>query len=132
MEGMDFSYVRLLVVDYAACFRFYRDMMGLDVKLGDERSGYAELQTGNVTIALFGRQAMAQVVNNADVPVDSQAQDRFVVIFAVADVDAAYNALQQRGIVFITPPTDRPDWNIRTAHFRDPDGNLIEINRRLS
>jgi catechol 2,3-dioxygenase-like lactoylglutathione lyase family enzyme len=119
-------------VDYAACFRFYRDMMGLDVKLGDESSGYAELQTGNVTIALFGRQAMAQVVKTSDVPVDGNAQDRFVVIFAVADVDAAYNSLQQRGVVFITPPTDRPDWNIRTAHFRDPDGNLIEINRRLS
>jgi catechol 2,3-dioxygenase-like lactoylglutathione lyase family enzyme len=26
---------------------------------------------------------------------------------------------------------DRPEWGIRTAHFRDPDGNLIEINQPL-
>lgn len=27
--------------------------------------------------------------------------------------------------------TRLPDWGIRTAHLRDPDGNLIEINQPL-
>ncbi|WP_343423381.1 hypothetical protein [Candidatus Flexifilum breve] len=24
-------------------------------------------------------------------------------------------------------PTNRPDWSMRTVHFRDPDGNLVEL-----
>lgn len=36
------------------------------------------------------------------------------------------------GVELATPATDRPDWGIRTAHFRDPAGNLIEIKQRLS
>ena len=30
------------------------------------------------------------------------------------------------------PPTDRPDWGIRVAYVRDPDGTLIGLFRSLS
>ena len=33
----------------------------------------------------------------------------------------------QKGVEFAVGPTDRPDWYLRTAHFRDPEGNLIEL-----
>ena len=49
----------------------------------------------------------------------------------VEDVAAACRHLQSHGIPLTTPMTDHPDWGIRTAHFRDPDGNLIEINCSL-
>jgi lactoylglutathione lyase len=32
------THVRLLVDDYDACFRFYRDMLGLEPTFGDEAS----------------------------------------------------------------------------------------------
>lgn len=51
--------------------------------------------------------------------------------FEVDDVDVAYQQLRDKGITFVTEPLDRPDWGIRTAHFRDPDGNLIEIYNNL-
>jgi catechol 2,3-dioxygenase-like lactoylglutathione lyase family enzyme len=54
-----------------------------------------------------------------------------VLCFDVGDVDATHRALAGQGVVFLTPPTDRPAWMIRTAHFRDPDGNLVEINAPL-
>jgi predicted enzyme related to lactoylglutathione lyase len=131
MKMLNFSYVRLLVPDYPACFRFYRDVMDFNVSTGDEQSGYAELQTGNVTIALFDRQAMAQAINNTAPPLTAECQDRFALIFAVPDVDEMYAKLKERGAHMIQAPVDRPDWDIRTAHFRDPVGNLIEINTRL-
>jgi predicted enzyme related to lactoylglutathione lyase len=46
----------------------------------------------------------------------------------VEDVDAACLELQKKGIAILVPPIDRPAWTIRTAHFKDPDGNIIEIN----
>jgi catechol 2,3-dioxygenase-like lactoylglutathione lyase family enzyme len=131
MTTLDFSYVRLLVADYPACVRFYRDMLGFTPKLGDEHSHYAELQTGNVTIALFERQAMAAAIGTTELPVSATSQDRAALIFAVDNVDEATTQLKNKGISFVAEPVDRPDWDIRTAHFRDPDGTLIEINSRL-
>lgn len=28
---------------------------------------------------------------------------------------------------FVTEPHDRPEWVMRVAHLRDPEGNLIEL-----
>ena len=53
------------------------------------------------------------------------------IIFQVDDVEMEYNRLKEKGVVFICVPTERKDWNVKTAHFRDLDGNLIEINQRL-
>ena len=58
-------------------------------------------------------------------------QDTVVVILQVANVDNAYKELKEKGVEFITTPEDRKEWVIRTAHLRDPDGNLIELNEPL-
>jgi catechol 2,3-dioxygenase-like lactoylglutathione lyase family enzyme len=47
-------------------------------------------------------------------------------------VNQAYSDLSGKGVVFITGPHDRPEWGIRVAHFRDPDGTLIEVYQSLS
>lgn len=129
--NLDMNYIRLLVADYPACFAFYRDVLGLPVVRGDEMSGYAEFQPGNVRLALFGRNDMSKVVGTTDKPFVAECQDHAVVIFAVPNVDEACEHLQSKGVSIITTPTDRADWGIRTAHFRDPDGTLIEINAPL-
>ena len=38
---MKFSNVRLLVKDFAKCFKFYSEQLGLEPAWGDENSGYA-------------------------------------------------------------------------------------------
>jgi len=50
-------------------------------------------------------------------------------VFGVENVDTACIVLQEQGVQLLTQSTDRADWGIHTAHFRDPDGNLIEINQ---
>jgi len=50
----------------------------------------------------------------------------------VKDIETSVDELREKGVVFINEIHDRPDWGIRVAHFRDPDGNLIEINTPLS
>jgi catechol 2,3-dioxygenase-like lactoylglutathione lyase family enzyme len=126
-----YSHTRLLVADYAACFRFYRDLLGFEPVFGDETSGYADFATGEVTLALFDRHEMAEAVGTTGKPSWTDAQDRVALIFSVDSVDAAYTELRAKGISFIAEPADRPDWGIRVAHLRDPDGNLIEIYHSL-
>jgi predicted enzyme related to lactoylglutathione lyase len=98
---------------------------------GDENSGYADFKTGQTTIALFSRQEMAEAISTANNGKSTAGLDTVALIFAVENVDAAYAALQAKGVTFTAEPQDHPDWGIRTAHFRDPAGNLIEINQSL-
>jgi len=126
---MELTHIRLLVSDFPGCFRFYRDVLGLAPGFGDENGVYAAFPVGAARIALFRRDLMAEAVGTQSRPAEAEAQDRVAVIIAVPDVDAAYEAIKNRGGSFINPPHDRPDWSIRCAHLRDPDGNLIEINK---
>lgn len=129
---LQFTHVRLLVTDYPACFRFYRDVISLEAAWGDENSGYADFKSGQTTIALFDQQEMASAIGATNNGANTTATDTVALIFAVENVDAAYAALQAKGVTFTAAPQDHPDWGIRTAHFRDPAGNLIEINQSLN
>ncbi|HET7324567.1 MAG TPA: VOC family protein [Halococcus sp.] len=126
-----FTHTRLLVTEYTACFQFYRDVIGFEVNWGNEDGRYADFQTGETTLALFDRESMAESIGTADKPIDTDSQDRVALIFAVDSVDESYQQLSECGVEFLSEPTDRPDWGIRAAQFRDPDGTLIEINRPL-
>jgi catechol 2,3-dioxygenase-like lactoylglutathione lyase family enzyme len=125
------THVRLLVSDFKACFRFYRDVMGFAVDWGDEDTAYAAFNAGDAMLALYRRGLMAEAVGNEDKPFHAESQDTAAVIFLVDAVDATFALLESKGVNFVTEPEDRPSWGVRTAHFRDPDGNLLEINQGL-
>jgi catechol 2,3-dioxygenase-like lactoylglutathione lyase family enzyme len=126
------SHIRLLVSDFDTMFRFYRDVMGFDVTWGEEGSGYADFKAGDGTqLAINQRSVMAAVVRSESLPLAAEPIDRFALIFGVQHVDGAVEHLSGRGATFVTEPADRPEWGIRTAHLRDPEGNLIELNSPL-
>ncbi|RNL84340.1 VOC family protein [Halostreptopolyspora alba] len=126
------SYIRLLVEDYASSFRFYRDVMRFPVLWGAESTRYAEFDVGSPTrLALNEREAMAEALGTTGRDAALPGQDRVSVIFEVDDVDASAAELVTAGAPQVSPPQDRPVWGIRAAHFRDPDGYLLEVNRPL-
>ena len=126
---MKFSNVRLLVKDYAKCFKFYSEQLGLEPAWGDENSCYASFKVadGIEGFALFASDFMAPAVGNEDKVQPSDCREKSMVSFEVENVDDAYQTLMAKGIRFINQPTDMPDWGMRTVHFRDPEENLIEL-----
>ena len=124
---MRLTHVRLLVNDFPGCFRFYRDVMGFEPSFGDESGPYADFDAGSVMLALFDRRLMAEAIRNEGKPVFADAMDPVALVLNVDDVDETWADLAARGVPVVAPPMDRPLWGIRTAHLRDPDGNLIEI-----
>lgn len=124
-------HVRLLVADFPACFRFYRDVLGFAAGYGVEDEAYADFLVGDQTLALFRRELMAEAVGTSEKAATADAQDRIALVLATDEVDQAVAALRARGVSLTAGPQDQTDWGIRVAHFRDPDGNLIEINSPL-
>ena len=120
--------IRLLVERFDACFRFYRDVIGLRPVWGEEGGRYAEFKAGDgMSLALFKRDLMAEAVGTRDLPPDARAQDRAAIILQVDDLEDTVSKLQAKGAALVTEPKDYPAWTIRAAHLRDPDGNLIEL-----
>lgn len=124
--------VRLLVTEYEACYFFYRDTLGFSVGYGSEKEDYASFQTHNAVVAIYKRPLMAEVVGRTDLPMKVECQDRALLHFQVDSVDQTVEQLRAKGVVIVVEPTDRPTWGSRTAHFRDPDGTLIEISQGLA
>ncbi|QFY06638.1 glyoxalase/bleomycin resistance/extradiol dioxygenase family protein [Nonomuraea phyllanthi] len=127
---MDALYPRLLVRDFPACAAFYqavlRELLGAEpVKV---LPGYANWDIGGEAgLVLFARDRIAQAVGTEGLP--GAAQDAAMLVMKVDDVDEATACLARHGATVAAPPQDRPDWapNLRTAHVRDPEGNLIEL-----
>ena len=120
--------VRLLVEDFDACFRFYRDTLALEPVWGEEGGRYADFKVGQGTLlALFKRDLMATTVGTQRLPSDAPAQDRATIVLQTDNLDSMVSSLLAKGVTFVTGPKDYPAWTIRAAHLRDPDGNLIEL-----
>ena len=124
---MKFSNVRLLVKDFAKCFKFYTEQLGLEPAWGDENSGYASFKVadGIEGFALFVSDWMAPSVGNADKQQPVAMREKLMVSFYVDNVDETFAALKAKGVTFISEPTDMPDWGMRTLYLRDPEENLI-------
>ena len=114
---MRFSQVRLLVDDFAAAFRFYRDDLNLETTFG-EGPPYASFRAGDGAVAIFERRGQAETVELAP-PGDSA-----LVVLEVDDVDALVERLRPH---LVSAPVDRADWGGRVAYVRDPSSNLIEL-----
>lgn len=106
--------VMLGVRDLKASLEFYRDKLGLRVKMQEPQLGL--LDAGPVTLGLSpGHVRIAPQVNGAT-----------EVVFHVENVRAARQALIDRGVAFMNEPRQvtPTEW---AAHFRDPDGHLLSI-----
>lgn len=128
---MKLTHVRLLVSDFPACLKFYRDVIGLPAHEGGPTLPYAELPAGNVFLALADRKLMATAADITMPQGGALAPERVTLCLAVEDVDREFARIKAAGAPVVTEPVNRPDWGIRLAHFRDPDGNIVEINKRL-
>ena len=112
----------MLVDDFPASFRFYRDVLGLEPTFGDEGDDYASF----ANVALFvrtGQEAASDL---------RPAGDGALLCLSVDDLDAAVARIESAGGVFLAPAVAQPEWGIRVIYIRDPAGNLIEIHEELA
>jgi len=97
---MRFSNVRLLVKDFAGCFKFYTEQLGLEPAWGDENSGYASFKVadGIEGLALFVSDWMAPSAGNADKQQPVGMREKLMISFSVDNVDETFVALKAKGV----------------------------------
>jgi lactoylglutathione lyase len=125
-----FVTTRLLARDYRTALAFYRDTLGLPVaqQIGDDTGPYCEIGLGQPQddhgrLAIYQRESFSKNVMKLS---ETNHSDSMMIAVHVNDVASAVQQLEASGIRFETPVTDRQEWAIRTAHLRDPEGNLFE------
>ncbi|PFA67141.1 bleomycin resistance protein [Bacillus sp. AFS015802] len=126
---MELTHTRLLVNDYKNCFLFYRDVLGFEVSWGDETSLYGQFKVGNTHLGIFERKQMTDALGTIDYSSKSSC-NRMALIFEVASVEDTYEKLKEK-VEFITMPMEKVEWGMKVAHFRDPEGSLIEIYENI-
>lgn len=129
---MKLNNIRVLVNDFEKSFSFYNEVLGLNCTWGDKNGVYASFDMGLPSaLCIFKAELMAESISGKYEPVNSQSLDKVAIIIEVDDVDKTYDDLKSKSVQFITTPKDMQAWGIRTAHFRDTEGNLLEIFSNL-
>ncbi|MBO4271654.1 VOC family protein [Microbispora triticiradicis] len=139
---MDALYPRVLASRFAECFRFYDGLLtavaGASLVKGDEAGPYANWdRDGEAVLALLDREMLARVTGIAlgtasgggSGGESGGGRDGTMLVLTVDDVGRAAAVAAAGGGSVVAPPVARPEWGptCRTAHLRDPDGNLLEI-----
>lgn len=118
----------LFVKDLDRQREFYENVMGLEREHGDDNS--VAFILGPDALLLINHAAADDLLTPADVDHGDARGARSVMVTVVDDVDAVYDELRAKGVEFIRAPEDR-SWGMRCAHFKDPEGNVWEIHKRL-
>jgi lactoylglutathione lyase len=128
--AFSFTSMRLLVCDFEASRHFYEDLLRLPVEFKADR--YMEFRTADgATLGIFAKPLMPGIKN--DCPRDAEARNNdTVLVMRVVGVDRMAKYLETQRVPQVLPPQDRPDWGVRTAHFLDPSGNLLELLESLA
>lgn len=125
---MKLNCVRLLVGDFDESFRFYTEKLGLNVVWGKPGGDYANFDIGIPGgLSIYKTDLMAKAIGNTEKSLPIDKREKIAIILNVPDVDKTYRELAEKGVPFINEPKDMTGWGMRAAHFRDPEGNLLEI-----
>lgn len=128
---MDFryTYTRLNVENFQACKSFYQEVMGLNIKFEDDMDEYVEFDANAIRLTLFNRKKLTDFIPTSE-PLSYDPHNAQVVLsFQVQNLDDAIAYLKSHGVEILAPATNYPDRGFLSTCFRDPDGNLIELEQ---
>jgi catechol 2,3-dioxygenase-like lactoylglutathione lyase family enzyme len=124
---MRFGYTILYVRDVAATLDLYERAFGQSRRFLHESGDYAELETGETTLA-FAAHGLAASNLPGGLPTRAPGDPpgSFEICFVTDDVEGAFERALGAGAQSVSAPQTKP-WGQRVAYLRDGDGNLVEI-----
>lgn len=117
----------IFVKDMAAMIRFYRDVLGFEIKEAEDTKN-VYLEKDGTLFLLFGREDFENMAGKK-FSYASGDSGHFEIALGVEDyaaVDKAFEEIVAKGGKPVMKPTTEP-WGQRTCYIGDPEGNLVEI-----
>lgn len=117
----------LFVEDMGKMIRFYRDVLGFEIK-EDENTSNVYLIKDDTLFLLYGRNDFEKMTSRKYEYIKGLNGHFEIALYVdtFAEVDKAYEEVISKGAVSVLPPETEP-WGQRTCYIADPEGNLIEI-----
>jgi catechol 2,3-dioxygenase-like lactoylglutathione lyase family enzyme len=129
---MKLSHTFLFVHDQDAALKFYRDVVGLEVRTDESVEDYRWLTVGPAEQP--GLEIGLSRIGPPVPPTDHEALHALLakgslhgVIFEIDDVDAKFEQVRAAGAEVLQEPVDQ-FYGVRDCAFRDPSGNMIRFS----
>ena len=117
----------LLVEDMGKMIRFYRDVLGFEIKEEENTSNVYLVKDGTLFL-LYGRKDFEDLTHHRYEYVKGLNGHSEIALYVDTfnEVDEAFRHAVANGAASVLPPETEP-WGQRTCYIADPEGNLIEI-----
>lgn len=117
----------LFVNDMAKMIRFYRDVLGFEIKDEEDTNNEYLIKDGTLFM-LYERKNFEKLTNHKYEYIKGLNGHFEIALYVdtFEEVDEVYQRVISLGATSVLEPTDTP-WGQRTCYIADPEGNLIEI-----
>lgn len=117
----------LLVNDMGKMIRFYRDVLGFEIK-EDENTSNVYLVKDGTLFLLYGRNDFEKMTDRKYEYIKGLNGHFEIALYVdtFEEVDTEFRKAVEKGAVPVMEPATEP-WGQRTCYIADPEGNLIEI-----
>ncbi len=116
-----------LVNDMAGMIRFYRDVLGFEIREEENTSNVYLVKDGTLFL-LYGRKDFEKLTHRKYEYVKGLNGHAEIALYVdtFGEVDEAFRKAVENGAAPVLEPETEP-WGQRTCYIADPEGNLIEI-----
>ncbi len=90
---------------------------------------YVEFDADAIRITLFNRQKLGDFIPKSEKLSYDDHSAQIVLTFQVNNLEETITHLKHHKVELLAPPTSYPDRGFLSTCFRDPGGNLIEIEQ---
>ena len=117
----------LFVEDMPKMIRFYRDVLGFEIKESENACNVYLIKDGTLFM-LYERKNFEKMTNRKYEYIKGYNGHFEIALYVdtFEEVDQKYNEVIAKGAKSILEPVTEP-WGQRTCYIADPEGNLIEI-----
>ena len=117
----------LFVNDMAKMIRFYRDVLGFEIKESEDAINVYLIKDGTLFM-LYGRNNFERMTSRKYEYVNGLNGHFEIALYVdtFEEVDKRFAEVVSKGATPVLAPTTEP-WGQRTCYIADPEGNLIEI-----